>query len=108
MKKWTKRQEAIYDAWVASPHTKLSDVYASWSSKKQASYDNCRELYWKQNGEDFTIISANRYMFTVGWMWKRDDGTVMFHYATRNPNDSEKPKHEDWEVEHPSEWWAKK
>lgn len=52
----------IYDGYF------LHQVYDKFSKNKQIAYDEVYEMYLAENGEGFSIISHNNYMFCVSWV----------------------------------------
>lgn len=48
--------------------THLYDVYTTWSAEKERAFKRCRDLYYKYEGENFRIISANGYAFSVAFV----------------------------------------
>jgi hypothetical protein len=63
--------------------THLYDVYTTWSDEKYEAYKHCRELYLKYKGENFRIISANRYAFSVAFVGIYN-GSRAFFLITKN------------------------
>lgn len=47
--------------------TELIDIYDSWSYDKEQAFMYCEDLFEKENGSHFRIISHNTFSFTVGW-----------------------------------------
>lgn len=45
----------------------LDDVYGDASSAKWSAYRYCRDLFIKENGENFRIVSHNTFQFSVAW-----------------------------------------
>lgn len=61
----------------------LKDVYKSFSEAKRYAYDYCVELMKQYNGFNFRIISANTFIFTVGFLFADPEtGVVKFMYIT--------------------------
>lgn len=66
--------------WAGCPMPKtLSDVYGSYSSKKEAAYEYCRMLCDKFNGERFCIASHNSNIFTVDFDFPHPETGEMMH-----------------------------
>lgn len=47
----------------------LREVYGRWSSAKERAYEECLGWCRETDGEDFRIISANTYGFSVAWYY---------------------------------------
>ena len=45
----------------------LSDIYSSWSARKDAAFNNCLYCYYCDKGENFHIISHNSNFFVLAW-----------------------------------------
>ena len=45
----------------------LHDIYNSFSYAKEKAYNYCRELYYKENGSNFRIISHNTFSFSIAF-----------------------------------------
>lgn len=79
--------DGAYRRYNMSDDMQLIDVYGHWSDKKERAYNYCRELMYKYNGNGFRIISANTFMFTVGFEFPHPDtGELMFAYITHDHN----------------------
>lgn len=79
--------DSAYQRYNMSDDTQLRDVYGHWSDKKENAYRYCRELMYKYGGGGFRIISANTFMFTVGFEFAHPDtGKPMFAYITPDYN----------------------
>ena len=63
--------------------TSLSDVYTTWSGKKEKAYRYCRDLFAEYEGEEFRIIGANVNTFSVGFVGKYE-GKKAFFYITKS------------------------
>lgn len=66
----TKRGQYFINAHAQSRATELSDVYKSFSSAKAKAYNDCRTWCEDENGYDFRIIAASRFVFSVAWQTK--------------------------------------
>lgn len=76
-----------YQRYNMSDDMQLRDVYGRWSDKKERAYNYCRELMLKYDGNGFRIISANTFMFTVGFEFPHPEtGEPMFAYITPDYN----------------------
>ena len=65
----------------------LSDVYKSFSDAKWFAYDYCLNLMDEYDGFDLRIISANTFIFTVGFRFiDPETGVVKFMYITPEHN----------------------
>ena len=65
----------------------LSDVYDSWSDKKQRAYDYCRELYNDLDGWDFCISGSNCMTFSVMFDFENPEtGELMRAHITKDYN----------------------
>lgn len=79
--------DGAYQRYNMSDDMQLRDVYGRWSDKKERAYNYCRELMYKYNGNGFRIISANTFMFTVGFEFPHPNtGELMFAYITPDYN----------------------
>lgn len=74
-----QRQKEIFDSYLKSSDYCLGCVYERWSSKKYEAWNHCLEVMREKDGYDIRILSANRYMFTVGFRFKRDNKTYLMH-----------------------------
>ena len=79
----TKQMRQNYALLQRTSATSLRDVYNSWSYNKEKAYNYCRELYSKYNGENFRILSANTFAFSVGFIGTID-GQKAFFYITKS------------------------
>lgn len=52
--------------------TKLEDIYNKPSAKKIKAYEQCVRTFNNLRGRDFAIISSNRYVFTVAFIYIED------------------------------------
>ena len=59
----------------------LQDVYKNPSAKKIKAYEQCVKIFYDLNGRDFAIISSNRNIFTVAFIY-REDGKKWFLVET--------------------------
>ena len=50
----------------------LQDVYNKPSAKKIKAYEQCVRTFHNLNGRDFAIISSNRNVFTVAFIYIED------------------------------------
>lgn len=50
----------------------LQDVYKNPSDKKIKAYEQCVKIFNNLNGRDFAIISSNRSVFTVAFIYTED------------------------------------
>lgn len=78
----TKMMRFQYYRYCESNDERLSQVYESWSSKKDDAYKNCKEFMQSLNGKNFRIISHNGWMFTVGFVYRDEDGNKWFVYMS--------------------------
>ena len=76
-----KRQTEIYEAYLRSNKSELWQCYGTWSRAKQIAYDGCRERQFNLKGKDFRIIGYNCDMFSVGFIFEKED-EIWFHYET--------------------------
>ena len=77
-----KNLEAQYERWCDSNYTTLREVYGRWSGEKERAYKACLEKCSDMNGWNFRIVSHNSWMFTVGWLYRNEEGKNMFWYET--------------------------
>lgn len=64
----TKRGQQFIMAHRRADARDLREVYGRWSDAKERAYRECIEWYLASNQhEDFRIISANTYGFSVAW-----------------------------------------
>lgn len=82
----TKRQLAIFESYLRSTKTSLTECYNKPSVRKKAIFNNIIEEVASLDGSDLRVISHNTNIFTVGYMV----GTV-FHYIAPT-------RHESFEV----------
>lgn len=61
--------------------TILEDIYNKPSAKKIKAYEQCVRTFHDLNGRDFAIISSNRNIFTVAFIY-REDGKEWFLVET--------------------------
>lgn len=61
--------------------TTLQDVYNKPSAKKINAYEQCVRTFNNLDGRDFAIISSNRSVFTVAFIY-REDGKEWFLVET--------------------------
>lgn len=59
----------------------LQDVYKNPSARKIKVYEQCVRTFHDLNGRDFAIISSNRSVFTVAFIY-REDGKEWFLVKT--------------------------
>ena len=52
--------------------TILEDIYKKPSAKKIKAYEQCVRTFHDLSGRDFAIISSNRYVFTVAFIYIED------------------------------------
>lgn len=52
--------------------TTLEDIYNEYSAKKLKAYRQCVKTFNDLRGRDFAIISSNRYVFTVAFIYIED------------------------------------
>lgn len=65
----------------------LSDVYDSWSDKKQIAFDYCRRMFNDLDGWNFCISGANCMTFSVMFDFKNPDtGELMRAHITKDYN----------------------
>lgn len=69
----TKELRAQYQKYLLSNIVTLHDAYNKYSNKKELAYNDCINLMNSLNGENFTIISYNAWMFTCGFIYKNND-----------------------------------
>lgn len=70
--------------WYYSSAKELYQVYGSYSQAKVNAMEYCKEMMEKYNGYDLCIISHNCNVFSVGFIFKDDDGKKIFAYITRD------------------------
>ena len=78
----TKKQRAIYNAYINSNLETLFDCYERPSQEKHEIFQQCKKDCNAKNGINFSIISYNKYMFTIGYKFKDVNGKWWFHYET--------------------------
>ena len=77
----TKREQNIYNAYLRSNLTTLKQCYNSWSWAKERAYNECKNRCAEMKGHDFRIISYNLNVFTIGYLYEKDNKTYL-HYET--------------------------
>ena len=75
--------KSAYASYKYADATSLSDVYTTWSGKKEKAYRYCRDLFAEYEGENFRIIGANVNTFSVGFIGKYE-GKKAFFYITKS------------------------
>ena len=48
----------------------LEELYKTYSDKKQKAYDDCYELFTREEGYNFRVGNANKFGFTACWLVK--------------------------------------
>ena len=56
-----------YNNFLDETATNLTDVYEKFSLEKLNAYENCRKIFEKLGGENFTIVSHNGWTFCIGF-----------------------------------------
>lgn len=81
-----KRMKHFWWEYCNSNATELSQVYKTCSKDKKDAYMSCKRAMIALDGEDFRILSANTYSFTVGFKYPHPEtGVLMFKvYTSRN------------------------
>jgi len=79
----TKMMRFQYYRYCESNYERLSQIYETWSSKKDDAYKECKELMKSLGGKNFRIISYNAWMFTAGFVYRDEDGKKWFVYMSR-------------------------
>ena len=75
--------KGAYARYLRSCHYCLSDVYKSFSVRKERAFYYCRELVNIYNGIQGRIISANCNVFTYGFIGEIE-GKQAFFYITKH------------------------
>ena len=71
----TKKMQRFWNSYkyALSHHlATLQDVYNKPSAKKIKAYEQCVRTFHDLNGRDFAIISSNRNVFTVAFIYIED------------------------------------
>lgn len=63
----TKKAQRLVNSARYNKGRDLSDVYKSWSYKKENAMKNCREMLVEEDGSDFRIFASNCDTFSVAW-----------------------------------------
>lgn len=83
----TKTIRTAYDRYCKS---KLGDnLYNCYERPSQAKWDamdDCKALMRELNGHDMRIISRSKWVFTVGFRFKDENGKDSFIYITPTHN----------------------
>lgn len=80
----TKKMQRFWDSYkFALRHNiaTLQDIYKKPSAKKIKAYEQCVRTFHDLDGRDFAIISSNRNVFTVAFIY-REDGKEWFLVET--------------------------
>ena len=70
--------------WYYSSAKELWQVYDRYSHAKENAMNYCKEMMKKYDGFDLCIISHNSNVFSVGFIFKDDEGKKIFAYITRD------------------------
>ena len=70
--------------WFLSNDTELWHVYGSYSDNKARAFEYCEEMMRQYDGFGLRIIAHNSMVFTVGFIFRDDDGNKIFAYITRD------------------------
>jgi hypothetical protein len=63
----TKKGQNLLDRASNYEGKELYDVYSSFSKDKRDAYNRCRGLQYEYRGNNFRIISANSFAFSVAF-----------------------------------------
>lgn len=92
MQKMTRKSDIAmmmnyYSRYQRSNAAELYQVYGSYSRKKQAALDYCKELQLKYNGFNGKIIGFNSHFFSYGFEFTdAGTGVLCFAFITREHN----------------------
>lgn len=78
----TKKQKAIYEAYINSNLQTLFDCYERPSQEKHEIFLQCKQRCYAKKGMNFSIISYNTFMFTIGFQFQDENGRWWFHYES--------------------------
>lgn len=81
-----KMESALYNNYIHSTTTNLSDVYGRYSHAKEEAMNYCKRLQHEMKGFDGRICSANTYSFSYAFQYINDDGVVCLCYITKAHN----------------------
>lgn len=77
----TKKNRSILTSYLMSDKRNLNDAYASYSTKKAAAWEYCKELCKEKNGRCLKVIGANSNFFSAGFLYE-EDGFEKLMYIT--------------------------
>lgn len=76
-----------FERFMKSTDSELYHVYGRYSERKACAFEYCRERYHEMNGSQFTIVSHNSNIFTVGFYFPHPEtGELCFAYITPSYN----------------------
>ena len=68
----TKKQEQLFNNYaraLRNRKTELHEVYGKFSAEKAKAMEFCKNLQYRLNGYDATIVSANSFIFTYAFTY---------------------------------------
>ena len=71
-----------YRQYLMSTKDSLAKAYGSWSVRKQAAWDHCREVCREMDGHGLKVITFNTDKFTAGFESVDGMGVCQFTYMT--------------------------
>ena len=72
------RMKAYYDTYMKVEGRTLDDAYGRCSSAKKCAWESIRERMVKQGGFGLSVLHANSFNFTTGYMYKDEQGLKHF------------------------------
>jgi len=75
-------RERLYNAYIDSHKYDLNDCYERCSEAKKKAFENCRKMCYEDDGYGLKIISHNGFMFTAGYLYKKDND-IWLCYITK-------------------------
>ena len=79
-------ETAKFEQYKKSNMKSLRDAYGTFSTKKQAAWDDCVALMRACNGTDLRVIGKNCHIFTAGFMYTDTEGRDCFVIITPTRN----------------------
>lgn len=73
----TKAGQRIIEMGDRCTYTDLSDIYQSFSERKECAFKWCLEQFREDEGVGFGIGSANTFGFTASWLLRKNNEICM-------------------------------
>jgi len=81
----TKKNRAMYEAYMRATDRRLEDAYGRASERKRAAFRSCVRTLEEMQGYDGRIVSHNTFRFSYAFRYMQD-GEERIRYITADNN----------------------